>query len=328
MHRRVRYVTVMAVVMAIAVGIYLAGRPYAPQLASAASGTTTTTAAGSTTTTLPATTTTTSAPKGFSAFYVAVGASASLGYQPTGIVNYNGRRTNTGYANDLLELENIKGVSLTLDQIGCPAETVQSFLNTHVTDHCYKLPKTQLTQALSYLQANKGEAGLVTIDLGFNNLRVCISGAAVNEACVSAAVAAVQVDMPKVVKVLKAAAGPHVRFVGVEYNDPFLAYFLNGATGPNIATATLFAFDRMNAALGQAFASTGIAAANVPAISQTDNNTRVTLSNVGEIPENVNAACELTWMCYAAPFGPDDHPNNAGYALIAQAIAAVLPKSW
>ena len=239
MHRRVRYVTVMAVVMVIAVGIYLPGRSSAPQLASAASGTTTTTAAGSTTTTTaPATTTT---PKGFSAVYLAVGASASLGYQPTGIVNYNGRRTNTGYANDLLELEKIQGVSLTLDQIGCPGETVQSFLSTHVTDHCYKLPKTQLIEAMSFLQVNKGEAGLVAIDLGFNNLRVCISGSAVNEACVSAAVAAVQVDMPKVVKVLKAAAGPHVRFVGLEYNDPFLAYFLDGTTGPNIATAALVA---------------------------------------------------------------------------------------
>jgi lysophospholipase L1-like esterase len=51
-----------------------------------------------------------------------------------------------------------------------------------------------------------------------------------------------------------------------------------------------------------------------------------TVPNVGTIPLNVEEACELTWMCYSAPFGPDDHPNDAGYALIAQAIFAALPK--
>jgi lysophospholipase L1-like esterase len=47
---------------------------------------------------------------------------------------------------------------------------------------------------------------------------------------------------------------------------------------------------------------------------------------VGTIPENVEDTCEETWMCYGAPFGPDDHPNDAGYALIAQAIFAALPR--
>jgi lysophospholipase L1-like esterase len=30
-------------------------------------------------------------------------------------------------------------------------------------------------------------------------------------------------------------------------------------------------------------------------------------------------------MCTAAPHGPDLHPNNAGYAAIAQAFAQALP---
>jgi lysophospholipase L1-like esterase len=316
----------MAVVMALVVAVYLTGRSYDAPPASAASGTTTTTVAGATTTTAPGTTTT--AGPSFSAFYLDVGASASLGFQPTGIVHHNGRRTNTGYANDLLEVENIAGVSLTLDQIGCPAETVQSILNPTVADHCYKLPETQMTQAVKYLQENQGTPGLVTIDLGFNNIRVCLSPVEVNEPCVAAAVAAVQVDMPKVIKDLKAAAGSNVRFVGLEYNDPFLSHFLDGSSGPDDATATLVAMDRLNAALGQAFKSNGVAIANVPAIFETDNTTRVTVPNVGIVPENVEEACMLTWMCYTAPFGPDDHPNDAGYALIAQAIAAELPKSW
>ena len=312
MHRRARYVAVMVVVAAMVVGGYLVQRSLTAQNASAASGTTTTTVPGTK----------------FSAFYLDFGASTSLGFQPTGIVNHNGRRTNTGYANDLLEVENIKGVSLTLTQLGCPGETVQTILAPAPINHCYTAPETQMTQSVKFLEARKSEAGLVTIDLGFNDIRNCLSTSPVNQTCVNTAIAAVQVDMPRIVKELKVAAGPHVRFVGLEFENPFLADYLVGSSGPINATATLVAMDRFNAALGQAFSRSGVAVANVPAIFQSDNSTRVSISNVGVIPENVFKACQLTWMCYGPPFGPDDHPNDAGYALIAQAIAAVLPKSW
>jgi lysophospholipase L1-like esterase len=305
----------MVVLAALVVGGYLVQRSVTAQKASAASGTTTTT-----TTTTPGTT--------FSAFYLDVGASASLGFQPTGIVDHNGRRTNTGYANDLLEVEKIKGVSLTLLQVGCPGDTVETILGPKPINQCYKYPNTQMTQAVKFLKDNKSVAGLVTIDLGFNDIRTCLSVTSVNETCVNAAVAAVQVDMPKIVKELKAAAGPHVRFVGLEFEDPFLADYIVGSAGPKTATATLVAMDRMNAVLARAFGRSGVAVANVPAIFQSDNATRVSIPNVGTIPENVYKACQLTWECYGPPFGPDDHPNDAGYALIAQAIAAVLPKSW
>ncbi|MHB8517812.1 MAG: GDSL-type esterase/lipase family protein [Acidimicrobiales bacterium] len=300
----------MAVVMALTVGVYVAQRLVVAPAASAASGTTTTPGAK------------------FSAFYLDVGASTSLGFQPTGIVNHNGRRTNTGYANDLLEVENIKGVSLTLTQLGCPGETVVTILAPAPINHCYKGSETQMTQSVKFLKANKNEAGLVTIDLGFNDIRNCLAVTPVNETCVNGALGAVLVDMPKIVRTLKAAAGPHVRFVGLEFENPFLADYLLGASGPGNATATMVAMDRLNAALGRVFTHAGVAIANVPAIFQSDNSTRVSIPNVGVVPDNVYRACQLTWMCYGPPFGPDDHPNDAGYALIAQAIAAVLPTSW
>ena len=35
-------------------------------------------------------------------------------------------------------------------------------------------------------------------------------------------------------------------------------------------------------------------------------------------------ACQVTWMCAAAPFGPNIHPNDAGYEAIAGAVEAKL----
>ena len=343
MARRMRYVAIAAVVVVAGSGAFFLERANDATSASAASGTTSTSTVSTTTTTSSSTststtlvgsstttttTTTSPPPKTLTGFYLDMGASASLGFQPTGILHHNGHRTNTGYANDLLSIERFQHVSLTLDQIGCPGDTVQTILNTKANDHCYKAPNTQLTKAVAYLQANHDEMGVVSLDLGFNNIRLCLSPPEVNEACVDAAIAAVQVDMPKILKILKGAAGPHVTIVGLEYTDPFLAHYLDGPSGPADATATLVAMTRLNAALDQAFTAAHVAVANVPAFFEADDSARVAVPNVGDIPANVEEACSLTWMCYKSPFGPDDHPNDAGYSLIAQAIAAVLPKSW
>jgi hypothetical protein len=273
-------------------------------------------AASDTTTTAPTTT----------GFYLDMGASSSLGFQPTGILHHNGHRTDTGYANDLLSLERFQGVSLTLDQVGCPGDLVQTVLNTTANDHCYKAPQTQLTKAVAFLKANQSEVGVVTIDLGFNNVRLCLTPAEPNQACVAAGIAAVKVDLPKILAQLKAAAGPQVHFVGLLYSDPFLAHYLDGPEGPAEATASLVDMTQLNTVLQAVYTAAGVASANVPGISQLDNTTLVDVPNVGSIPENVEETCALTWMCYSTPFGPDDHPNDAGYALIAQAIFAALPK--
>lgn len=263
-----------------------------------------------------------------SGFYLDIGASASLGFQPTGIVHHNGERTDTGYANDLVSREALRGVDLTLEQVGCPGDTVQSVLSTTQNDACYQQPNTQLTKAVAYLQAHQSEMGLVTVDLGFNNIRVCLNVQPPNVACVAPAIAAVEVDLPKILARLQAAAGPHTIFVGLEYNDPYLGFYLDGPNGPAEATTTLTAMDQMDDALAKIYAAAHVAVADVPDLFSTNDTSMVTVDNVGTIPANVEAACQLTWFCAPPPFGPDDHPNNAGYSVIAQAIEDALPASW
>jgi hypothetical protein len=311
-HRRNYVMTVMATViatLALAVGVFALVRTSSTPTAGAAS--------------LAA-----AVPVKLTAFYLDIGGSESLGFQPTGISGHNGERTNTGYANDLLLREGLKGVALELQQVGCPGDTVQSMLNTQQADACYQPPNTQLTQAVKYLQAHPTGQGLVTVDIGSNNIRPCLEANPINQACVATALAAVQVDLPKILKQLKAAASPSTHFVGLEYSDPFLGYYIKGPDGPARAAATLVAVDSFDTLLGKIYTQQGIVSAAVPTYFDMNVTTPTTVDNVGTLPLNVEEACQLSWFCYGTPFGPDDHPSNAGYSMIAAAIEAVLPKSW
>jgi lysophospholipase L1-like esterase len=307
--RSTKYPVTVIVTLALVAGAFFIGRSSGPPTASAAPPIASTT------------------PVKFTAFYLDIGASESLGFQPTGIVGHNGERTNTGYANDLISREGFKGVSLSLDQVGCPGDTVQKILDTTKNDACYTAPQTQLTKAIAYLKSQTGQ-GLVTVDLGFNDVRPCLEDVPVNQTCLAAGIAAVSVDLPKIMAQLKSAAGPGVHFVGLEYADPYLGFYLNGSNGPAQATATLVGMNQLDTVLDHVYTSAGAQVADVPEYFQTNNNAPTTISNVGTVPTNVQQACELTWFCFKAPFGPDDHPNDAGYSLIASAIEAVLPKSW
>jgi lysophospholipase L1-like esterase len=308
--RSTKYPVTVIVTLALIAAAFFIGRSSGPPTASAAPPIASTT------------------PVKFTAFYLDIGASESLGFQPTGIVGHNGIRTDTGYSNDVVLREGLKGVDLNLEEVGCPGDTVQKILDTTKDDACYHAPQTQLTKAIAYLKAETGP-GLVTVDLGFNDVRPCLEANPVNQSCLEAGIAAVTVDLPKIMSQLKAAAGPDVHFVGLEYSDPYLGYYeINGAGGPAEATATLVGMDQLDTVLGHIYTNEGAQVANVPGVFQINNNATATIDNVGTVPVNVQQACELTWFCTPSPFGPDDHPNDAGYSLIASAIEAVLPKSW
>ncbi len=263
---------------------------------------------------------------GVSGFYLDVGASASLGFQPTGIVHHNGHRTDTGYANDVVAIEKSKGVVLKLRQVGCPGETAESMLGAG--DHCYTLPNRQLPVALKFLHENATAIGLVTIDLGFNDVRPCLNTATVDLTCAQAGITNVRNDLPKVLAQLQAAAGPHVHFVGIEYGDPFLAHYLKGGASITAATQSLQVMTQLDDLLESIYTAAHIPTANVAGMYKSANLSPARLAHVGVVPQNVASVCELTWMCTPPPWGPDDHPNNDGYRAIADAIVAKLPVTW
>lgn len=257
-----------------------------------------------------------------SIFYLDIGGSASVGVQPT-VSNPHGEPTANGYANDLVALEAAKGVTLQLAQTGCPGESTTTML--YGGDHCYQSPTTQLTTDVSFLQSHHDQTGIVTVDLGFNNVVKCMKLTTGISDCLNQGFATVRLELPQILSTLEAAAGPNVHFVGVGHYDPFLESALHGTTGVAKATKSLDAMSTLNRTLSHIYQSFLFPVADVARAFKNFDRTPTTLSGVGTVATNVAETCALTWMCQSAPYGPNLHPNVSGYEIIASAIAAKLP---
>jgi lysophospholipase L1-like esterase len=258
------------------------------------------------------------------AFYLDLGASVSVGVQPTP-TDPKGHPTIHGYANDLVAMASANGVSLALTQLGCPGESVDTFINGG--DRCYTGNNTQLSDAQAFLRAHHDQSGLVTIDLGFNTIAPCFDGLNFDATCLAQKFATLPQELSQVVASLKVAAGPNVTFVGVGHYDPFYANALSGASGQAFATASVSVMRTLNDVLQSVYSSFNIPFARVAEAFSDHTHAVVPPAKGVTMTGNVAAACTLTWMCAPAPFGPNIHPTDAGYQVIAEAIAALLPSS-
>jgi len=258
-------------------------------------------------------------------FYLDIGASVSVGVQPTSNAP-QGQPTSRGYANRLVTLEAARGVTLQLTQLGCPGESTTTMMTG--ADKCYRYPDSQLTDAVAYLRSHHDQTGLVTIDLGFNDIAPCLQAMTVDAACVSQNLAQLESQLPLIISALKAAAGANVTFIGLNHYNPYLAGSINGLRGARFASQSVAVLQQLNDVLQQVYDANGIAVANVvKAFDQNAPRTSTVLVNGRLIPANALVACSLTWMCRRGPYGANLHPNNAGYEAITDAIAALLP-NW
>lgn len=259
-------------------------------------------------------------------FYLDVGGSSSVGYEPTGLLTKDGalldKPSDNGYANDVVKLE-APTISLALTKLGCPGETVATLLGEK--DHCYKLPVTQMLLAQKFLNLHQDDTGVVSIDTGYNDVQPCIATKDVEVGCVDQAKERINEDLPKLIAKLKSAAGANVHFVGLEYPDPFLARYLQGASEKDYATQTLNVITALNQDLSAIYSKAGVGVVNVPAAFSSSDSAPTRIAGGEIVPKNVAEVCDLTYMCRAYPWGPDDHPNNAGYELIAKQIVLALP---
>jgi hypothetical protein len=257
-------------------------------------------------------------------YYLALGGSASVGFQPV-IRHPHGWPTHTGYANDLVAAEHARWPDLTLVDLGCPGESTNTFINGG--DRCHYGAGSQLQTALSFLSATPGTV-LMTVDLGFNDVEPCLRHQVVDQACVDNAIATTRDQLTEILPMLRAAGGPDLHIIGVGHYDPFLGDALHGAPGLAFALQTIGVITRLNDTLRSTYAAEGIPMANVADAFEMNSAVPTTGPGIGTppstVPRDVARVCELTWMCTPSPFGPNPHPNDEGYRVISNAIAATI----
>src|SRR5664280_562583 len=151
--------------------------------------------------------------------YLDIGASVSVGVQPTPR-HPRGQPTNRGYSNRLVTFEASKGVTLKLTELGCPGESIATML--HGPDPCYVAPDTQLSDSIAFLRAHHNAVTLVTVDLGFNTLDVCLHHLDIDLTCVTPQLALLRLQLGQVLRALISVAGPYVTFIGLGHYNPYL----------------------------------------------------------------------------------------------------------
>jgi len=254
--------------------------------------------------------------------YLDIGASVSVGVQPTPR-DPKGQPTSRGYSNRLVTLEAAKGVTLKLTELGCPGESIATMLRG--PDPCYVTPDTQLSDAVALLHTHHGASSLVTVDLGFNTLDVCLRNLDIDLTCVKAQLSLLRQQLGQVMRALNKAAGPNVVFIGLGHYNPYLTKSTKEGAAEVFAKNSLVALRQMNQSLSQVYGSFKIRMADISRAFH-EEDTHVVRNAKKEITTaNVQYECKFTWMCAPKPFGPNIHPTDAGYLAIAKAIEAVLP---
>jgi lysophospholipase L1-like esterase len=257
---------------------------------------------------------------GDSLYYVSLGTSLSVGVQP----NRDGEnrdRTHEGYADQISGALLPTMPQLRLRKFGCKGETTIGMIAGGV---CAYDEGSQLADAAGFLGAHRGSVVLVTIDIGANDIELCGSLAGIDQACVEQAFLSVAANLPYILATLRAAAGPDVPIVGMNYYNPFVAAWLLGPDGEALAVQSVSALSLFNALLAGIYGAFSVPVADVAGAFHAADFTPV--PDAGGIPLNVVLVCQSTYMCVPPPQGPNIHANATGYGVIAGAfLPLVLP---
>jgi lysophospholipase L1-like esterase len=252
-------------------------------------------------------------------YYLALGDSLSQGVQPDSAGT--SVETGQGYADQLYAMLRPGQPALKLTKLGCPGETTATMIHGGI---CRYPGGSQLAAAVAFLSAHRGHVYLVTIDIGANDPEDCGSnGVSLHNltACIGTDIPDAVSNLDTILARLRAAAGPDVRIVGMSYYLPALAEWRDGLTGQAVAWVTERLAAGYNDLLDRAYAKSDVRVANVFGVFETsDFSGHVAVPGVGTVPRNVALICQWTWECASPPRGPNQHANQAGYAVIARAF--------
>jgi lysophospholipase L1-like esterase len=264
-------------------------------------------------------------------FYVSLGDSYSIGYQP-GPPGQIGTGTTDGYANQLPKLAHKRGYRFKLVNFGCGGETTTSILSRvtacpvgALEGHPVYTGQTQAAAAEAFLRKHRGDVGLVTVSIGGNDVIACASSSD-PFGCVATAVETIKANLATLTQGLRDAAGAKVKVVGLTYPDVLLGLWVSGSPDDqDRARQSLVALQQfINPALKGAYEAAQGSFVDVTAATGAYiplEQTTVTAA-YGEIPVAVATVCEISWFCDRG----DIHLKASGYLEMAKLIADTLPK--
>lgn len=245
-------------------------------------------------------------------YYLSLGDSLAQGYQPIGgpwsPLGFPGY--NQGYADQLLKLVRDRYEHLRLVKLGCGGETTTTMFVGSPWCGSGFAAGSQLAEAEAFLQAHRGEVAFVTLDIGGNDISTGGGG-----------MAAIQANLPTILAQLRDAAGPGVPIVGMNYYHPFLPDVWFGTHDAAALQGAVDAITAFNDFLAGLYAAAGIPIADVESAFATGD---VGDADADGLPDNVEQVCAWTWQCAPSPHGPDIHPNNAGYGVMAHTFEEAL----
>jgi len=259
---------------------------------------------------------------------VSLGDSLAASVQPNGPLPFN--ETDRGYAEQLLALLRTREPDVQLKKLGCGGESLRSMISGSLrpADGASCGPPevyaaryrqgTQLAEAEAFLRAHHGQIAAVTVALGANDISDCVGAADV--ACVKARLPEAGERLAYILRTLRRAGARLI--VGLTYYNPVLGAWGNGPEGQAFARVTNEALLATDELLSGVYHTTGARVADVAeAFRITDFETHGAAE-----PLNVTLACRWTWFCTPPPLGPDVHPNDEGYGVIARVIAQQIQR--
>ncbi|MHB8221120.1 MAG: GDSL-type esterase/lipase family protein [Acidimicrobiales bacterium] len=228
------------------------------------------------------------------------------------------------YVSDVAVAESTRFPGLSVDNVSCGGDTVYAVLHG---DHCRPAGRTQLGDAVSFLESHPGHVAYITIDIGADEILPCITHGNVKISCVEAGLAEDQQNLPIVLHALQAAA-PGVPLVGSVYYDPELYTWILGPAGQAIARSDAAMLTQLNSTLERIYASAGVPVADWQGAFAARDFAQQATWNGQQVPLNVYRTCAWTHECDSGHVGQNVHTNDIGYAVLAKSMEGVLSRFW
>lgn len=205
----------------------------------------------------------------------------------------------------------IRNRELVHTNIGCPGETSETFIYGGI---CQYSQKSQLDEAVRFLEENEQQTKLITIDLGANDVLSCANGPDFDTSCIRDSLSQLSANLSMVLEALRAQA-PNTAILGMNYYNPLSVYwFEDPATAQFSAGLQLW----VNTVLETVYATYDVPVADIAEAYKSYD--LVTDANMNTVPDSIEVLCGWTWMCSHQNI----HANESGYGVIADQFYSLL----